>query len=102
MNVLNRSSSSALVLQYDDTMETRCSERGLHTLADAEILKHFESTTLTTGEKHRIWYTTETAEWHDQEPSATCTVHIPLTARAVMVLVRALAVTRVETVGGEQ
>ena len=50
MNVLNRSSSSALDLQYDDTMETRCSERGLHTLADAELLKHFESTTLTTGE----------------------------------------------------
>ena len=29
MNVLNRSSSSALDLQYDNTMETRCSERGL-------------------------------------------------------------------------
>ena len=29
MNVLNRSSSPALDLQYDNTMETRCSERGL-------------------------------------------------------------------------
>ena len=32
MNVLNRSSSSALDLQYDNTMETRCSERGLYTV----------------------------------------------------------------------
>ena len=34
-----RSSSPALDLRYDNTMETRCSERGLYTLADK--LKRF-------------------------------------------------------------